>query len=292
MCDSFGSRRGLTFGLVLCLLLLGVGGIAPAREEGPEARESRGGAPALRDMTTEEVDSLLEHVAENVPLLEDRLRILSLLTLGTPYANGCLGEEKEPDPDPVFRLDRTDCTVQVLVLASLLHSRSLVEAARNMSLANYREIDGRRPVTFENRLHFSFDRLDSSPYYENVTENVVPGELLATAEVVLNRKQDGDRLLPLEWERPVTVHYLPSIHVSETLLETLPPGLGVVLVKEENFPLGVVAGHEGVLFGREFIHASQIEREVVREPSFLEYLFPNGPDGRPRFTGVVFYRFR
>ena len=49
------------------------------------------------------------------PKFHDRLKAFSNWQIGTPYKIFCLGEEVQPDPDPIFRLDVSDCTVHIVI---------------------------------------------------------------------------------------------------------------------------------------------------------------------------------
>lgn len=221
-----------------------------------------------------------------------RVRSILLARLGTPYVLGSLGEGRgaTPDSDPVFRLDEVDCTVLVLTTAALAHASTLAEAEHNMTFANYREVGGERPITYETRLHFTEDRLDASPYFRNITEKVFPENLLASREITLNQKQNGEKLLPIEWSRPMTLRYLPAARASEELLAELPDVTGVAFIKESYFKNGLAAAHEGVILdGTDLVHASSDAKQVVRVP-LLEYL--RRADGSLRFDGLVFYEFR
>jgi len=255
---------------------------------GDAARAGGGAAaPALWELTEGELDARLARWQTEHPDLDARIRAILLARLGTPVRLGCLGEEAPPDTEPVFRLDEADCTVLVLTTAALAHARTLEEAVRNMALANYREVEGERPITYETRLHFTEDRLDASPYFRDITAEVVPESLLATVTLTLNRKDGGERLLPIAWERPITLRYLPASRVTPALLRSLPRLAGVALVKKATLPIGLAVAHEGVLLdGDRFIHASSEDRRVVRV-SFREYLAKHG-----RFDGLVFYEFR
>ncbi|MFN0149474.1 MAG: N-acetylmuramoyl-L-alanine amidase-like domain-containing protein [bacterium] len=224
--------------------------------------------------------------------ISERVRSILLARLGTPYVLGSLGEGRgaSPDSDPVFRLDEVDCTVLVLTTAALAHARTLAEAERNMALANYREVLGERQVTYGTRLHFTEDRLDASPYFRNITASVVPESLLAARQITLNEKQSGEKLLPIEWTRPITLRYLPASRATAALLATLPPVTGVAFIKESYFKNGLAAAHEGVILdGADLVHASSEAKKVVRVP-FLDYL--RRSDGSFRFDGLVFYEFR
>jgi len=108
--------------------------------------------------------------------------------------------------------------------------------------------------------------------------------------VTLNRKATGERLLDVEWEREVTVRYLPSGLVTEEALGRLPGVCGVAFVNEKNVASGFLVSHEGIVVdGRTLHHASSAAGKVVNV-DLLEYLFPDGH--RPRFDGVIFYRFK
>jgi hypothetical protein len=158
-----------------------------------------------------------------------------------------------------------------------------------MRLANYREIDGARPITYEARLHFTEDRLDASPYFRDVTREVVADSLLETIRIRLNQKEDGTQLIPIPWTREVTLRYLPSSAARPAVLRGLPAVVGVALVKKAHFPIGLAVAHEGVLLdGTAFVHASSEEKRVVRVP-FADYLRKG--EGF-RFDGLIFFEFR
>jgi hypothetical protein len=244
-------------------------------------------SPALWDLPRSEMDARLARWQAEDPDLDARIRAILLARMGTPVRLGCLGEAAPPDTEPVFRLDEVDCTVLVLTTAALAHARTLEEAERNMAYANYRDVDGARPITYETRLHFTEDRLDASPYFRDVTAQVVPESLLASVTLTLNRKESGERLLPIAWERPITLRYLPTSRVTPALLRSLPSLVGVAIVKKSTFPIGLAVAHEGVLLdGQRFIHASSEDRRVVGVP-FGEYVAKHRA-----FDGLVFYRFQ
>ena len=104
----------------------------------------------LYELSSTEIDSLLEEVWQRFPEEEERLKTLAILRLGTPYQLGCLGEESGRDKDPIFRLDVTDCTAFILTNTALLLSKNLEEAREMMRFLNYQPGED---ITFENRLH-------------------------------------------------------------------------------------------------------------------------------------------
>jgi hypothetical protein len=235
--------------------------------------------------TDSEINILLGELEERFPLREDRLQALAFLQLGTPYHLGCLGEGKGLDSDPFFRLDQTDCTVFILTLSSLLQASNLEEAEEAMMIANYRE----GKVSYQDRLHFTTDRIDSSPFFYEMTEEIAGIEKVEQKEVTLNKiLEDGKRLINIPWEKEILITYLPVEEVS-LILQKLPKVMGVAFLLEGDEKIGLDVRHEGLLIdGKTLFHASSLQGKVVQE-DFLSYLFP---EEKARFSGLLFYGFR
>jgi hypothetical protein len=241
--------------------------------------------PPLYRATPGAIDSLLSDERWAALTIEERLLALAPLRVGTPYVLGCLGEGREPDPDPIFRLDQADCTVLVLTDAALVHARSLEDAARWMARIHYR--DGK--PSYATRLHFTVDRILSSPFFEDLTPDVAPRGALRSVGVRFNRRKGGEPLLAIPWSRSALVRYLPAEEVTQEVLDRLPRACGVAFLAEKNIEKGFLASHEGLLLERRTLHhASSAAGRVVNVP-FLDYLRGDGPE--PRFDGVLFYAF-
>lgn len=247
------------------------------------------GLPNPWELAPDQLAEVLPRFEQRYPDFEERLRALAIWRVGTPYGAFRLGEEQEPDPDPLFRLDVSDCTSHILTSLSLAQSRDWDQARRNMVAIHYKPAaDGRKVPTYNSRWHYTTDRIMDNPSTQDITASLVPADQLATAEVVLNRKADGGEFLNLGWERPVRARYIPSRFVDEALLARLPALCGIAFVKEEWFDLGLVVGHEGMLIDRrELIHAGLDAGETARE-DFLGYLFR---DDGPLFAGIMVFRF-
>jgi hypothetical protein len=250
--------------------------------------------PPLHQLSAAALDSVLASLATAVPRFEDRLRALALARLGAPYVLGCLGEGMPEDPDPVFRVDQVDCTVLVLTSAAMAQSKGLAEAEQWMGPANYRRSDGGTcPVSYANRLHFTEDRLDASLFFADVTRALAAPSEIREVEVVLNRQASGEPLLPIGWERPIRVAYVPADKLP-TVLARAPDLLGLAFVRESYRAKGLLVAHEGLLFDRQcLLHASTESRAAVLT-DFADYFFrPRDPDparvGRPRFDGAILY---
>jgi hypothetical protein len=259
--------------------------------------------PRLDRLPAASVDSLLERLARTKPDLATRLRALVAARLGVPYALGTLGERSDDDPDPVFRLDEADCTVLVLTTVALAQSRTLAEAEAWMGPANYHAVGDSFPVTYSNRLHFTTDRLLDSPLFEDLTPRVAAPAERQRVTVTLNRRADGRPLLPIAWERRVTIDYVPAEHV-EAVIDRLPPVAGIAFVRTGWIERGLLVAHEGFLVdGRCLVHASSAAGRVVAV-DLLDYLWRRDATGAgdgagddasadasvaPRFDGALFF---
>jgi hypothetical protein len=252
--------------------------------------------PPLVTLERAAVDSLLAALHVSLPDFSERLRVLVLARLGTPYALGTLGEESGEDTDPVFRLDQADCTVLVVTTAALAHARSVDEARLWMGPLNYRERAGGFAVTYADRLHFTADRITDSPLFEDLTAEVARPAERRQVRVHLNRQATGDHLLPIDWQRVLEVDYVPSA-LLEPVLDRLPPLTGIAFVREDWVVRGLLVAHEGFLVdGRCLVHASSRAGEVVAV-DLVDYLWyrnelEGGRRDRPRFDGVMLYGVR
>jgi hypothetical protein len=242
--------------------------------------------PLLHQAERSEVDRLLRDERWAALDREEKLLALARLRVGTPYALGCLGEEEEPDTDPLFRLDRADCTVLVVTDAALLRARSLDGARAWIRRVHYRD----ETPSYASRFHFTEDRIVSSPFFADITPNAAPDSLLRPVRVFLNRKASREALLPIPWEREMEIRYLPTSRVTEEVLDQLPLACGVAFVAEKNIPHGFLVSHEGIVLRRRVLHHASSEAGEVVEVPLLSYL--KRPSGVGRFDGVLFYAFR
>jgi hypothetical protein len=266
--------------MVCVVLMLAAGSWAGGDPDGWLVRQKK-----LYQLDRQGLERILAEVHRRYPDFQERLRAIALLRLGTPYKLGCLGEEKGRDPGPLFRVDQADCTVFVLTSSAMAHASTWEGARQMMVRLNY--YPGPNPVRYENRIHFTEDRLQTSPYFADITARVAPPTGLRTVSLTLNRKRDGGRLLEIAWEKRITTRFLPWDLVSPQVLERLPATAGVAFVRRKNFDLGLVVAHEGmVLDRRDLVHADSIAGQV-RRVKLLDYLTEN----RGYFDGVLFYRF-
>lgn len=216
-----------------------------------------------------------------------RVAAWAFLQVGTPYQLGPLGEEAPPDTDPIIEFRTTDCAVLNLVSAALAHARDAGGERQAMALANYR--DGR--ISYATRFHFTTDRLDSSPFYRDITRKVGGAECRSRT-VALNRRVGGGRWIPIDWSRSRRVYFVPRALGGE--FESwhdqgrFPAATGVAFVRVSRMSDGLDVVHESMLWkGRTFLHASSLTGRVVTMP-WKEFL--SGP-GRS-YDGFVLFEYR
>ena len=240
-------------------------------------------------LSAEQVTQLLPEFRKHYPDFHQRLKAVALWRVGTPYELYRLGEEVEPDPDPIFRLDVSDCTAHILTSLCLAQSSSWSEARHNMIAIHYKpDAAGNMTPSYRSRWHYTTDRITANPSTVDITPSLLPPEELATVDITLNRKADGSEFLDLDWSRELTARYIPSAKISAELLARLPAVCGVTFVKKSYFKLGLVVAHEGMIIDRQdLIHAGLAAGETERT-DFLKYYFT---EQGPLFDGIMVFAF-
>lgn len=261
----------------LSLVLLG----AVAAYAGDEWLERQPKLYQLSDHAA--TDRALQEIGRHYSTFAERMRAIALLRVGTPYRLGCLGEEKGRDTAPLFRTDVADCTVLVLTNTAMAHALNWEGARAMMQHLNYYEGGG---VSYENRIHFTCDRLLVSRYFKDVTESVAGPGQARTVTLTLNRKADGSKLLQVPFQKKVTMRYVPATAVTKDMLARLPAAAGVAFVRLKNIPKGLLVGHEGLVIDKRFlVHADSVNGHV-RKVELVDYLRRN----RDYFDGAIFYQ--
>lgn len=181
----------------------------------------------------------------------------------------------------------SDCTTLMLTSVALAHARDSGGVHAAMRRAHYR--GGR--ITFEDRFHFTTDRLDVSPFWRDVTREWL-GDSCRSSTVTLNRRRDGTAWVDLPWSRTRVVDWVPRNVAREFARRfregRLPESIGVAFVQRRRLEDGLDVVHEGLLWrGTTFVHASSDEGRVVAVP-WTGYL---GRAGRAH-DGLLLYEFR
>ena len=240
-------------------------------------------------LNEEQVSDILPQFHKKFPDFHDRLKAFALWQVGKPYELFCLGEESGEDKDPIFRLDVSDCTVHILTSLASVQSSSWQQAKKTLIDIHYKRNDDQTSIpTYKSRWHFTTDRIQDNPSTKNITSSLVSNQELVTINLTLNKKEDGDEFLKLDWQKPTTIQFIPNKFVGADLLDKLPQIAGVAFVKKTYFKMGLVVAHEGMIIdNKNIVHASSEFGKTVNM-DFMEYYFL---DGVPRFDGVLFFSF-
>ena len=242
-------------------------------------------------LSEDEINLLLPRYHEKYNDFNSRLKAIALDRLGTPYDFKAIGDESGTEPKPFFRIDVTNCTAFVLTNMALASSRTFQEAKSFMVLLNYYPAsENTNPVRYENRCHFTADRLLTSAYFQLITDQIADSGELNTIKLTLNRQADGSHFLPIDWEKEVEIFFIPKKYLTGKLLKKLPSLCGVGIIRTDLFLKGIIVAHEGiVLDGRDFVHASKDAQKVVIE-DFLQYTRKrNKKTGKPVCDGIILY---
>lgn len=241
--------------------------------------------PRLADLSEEERRAVAEALRRE-PIAR-RVAGFLFLQLGTPYVLGPLGEETPPDTDPIIQFKTSDCVV--LNLTAWAAAMALDDETERSALIRAHYRDG--IVSHANRFHFSSDRLDRSPMNREITARV-GGAATKSNRVALNRKPDGSRWIPIEWERERSMRWIPWSEVGRLPdwhhEGRIPELTGIVFVKSSLFARGLDALHEGNIWqGATVIHASSRHGRVVAQPleTFLR-------EAGTRYDGFLLFEYR
>lgn len=240
-------------------------------------------------LNTKDISKILPQFHYRFPDFHERLKAFAIWRVGTPYEIFKLGEEVEPDLDPIIRLDVSDCTAHVLTTLAFVQSSSWEESRKNMIVIHYKpNLYGHKIPTFKTRWHYTLDRITANQYTVNITEQLLPLEKLVEKKLILNRQEDESEFLNLGWEREITFRYIPNSEINNNLLSKIPDVCGVAFVKKAYFNKGIAIGHEGMIINqKDLIHASSTVGKTVRL-NFLDYYFR---DSGPIFNGIMIYNY-
>lgn len=236
-----------------------------------------------------EVSNILPEFHKRFPNFEERLKAINIWRIGTPYEIFKLGEEVQPDTDPIIRLDVSDCTAHVLTSLSFAQSKTWNEAREKIIKIHYKiDKDDNQIPTYQSRWHFTSDRILSNPNTVNITADLFDYADLKTVNIRLNIKEDGTELLELAWSKKIQLSYIPNNKIDPELLERLPQICGIAFVQKSYFIDGLAIAHEGILIDqKDLIHASLLANETEKV-DFINYYFG---DNNPSFDGIMIYKF-
>ncbi len=244
--------------------------------------------PFMVEQSQEEINETLKTIHGEYPHPLDRLMVILKWRLGTPYESASLGEGTGIDPDPLFRLDKTDGTVETLVDYILARTPDLSQADELMIETGYWKREKYPRPSFESRYHFTSHRIYHSPHFFPLNEKRFPKESIKKIGLTLNQKENGGYLLDIDWSLEQLIQYTPTGSINQNLLNELPRVCGIAFIRENYFSKGLAVGHEGFLVqGKILVHASSVSKKVIQE-NFDDYLKQDS--GRLN-SGALFFGF-
>lgn len=245
----------------------------------------------FHQFSPEKITQLLPELFQKYPNFEDRLKAIALARLGTPYDLKATGDGSGFEAAPIFRTNVTNCTIFVLTNIALASSKTYQQAESAMVKLNYYPVPtGQNPVYYENRIHFTTDRLLTSKYFELITTKIAKQGELDTIKLTLNRQNDGSFFLPVAWEKYVELPFIPQKHITAKLLKNLPAVCGVGIIRQGLFSKGIIVAHEGLVFdGKNFVHASRDANKVIQQDFYLYTQKKQKGSGKPVCDGIIIY---
>ena len=183
----------------------------------------------------DQYNRILPDFMKYFPDFNDRLKAINLWRLGTPYGIFKSGEEKEPDLDPILRIDTTDCTIHVLTSIAMNSSKNWNETKIKMIDIHYKpNEDNLKKPEYKNRWHYTSDRITNNPYTANITSDLVSKVELEEIELTLYRQ------LVENTERNYNFSTMQAVN---TVWDQL---LRVTIFRQEFERLGIDAGKEQI----------------------------------------------
>ena len=147
------SGRAVTFLFILTIIFIGC--------SSKDTNEWLKNLPQPWTLDEDQVSEILPKFHKRFPDFNQRLKAINLWRVGTPYGIFKLGEEIEPDPDPILRIDTSDCTVHVLTSIAFANSEDWEQTRNNMIDIHYKaDGEGNKSPTFKSRWHYTSDRID------------------------------------------------------------------------------------------------------------------------------------
>ncbi len=248
-----------------------------------------GGAMPLCELSPEGVTARLGALVQREPDFGARVQVLAKAGLGTPYADGPLGEGPEGkfDQDPLIDLSRVDCVTYVEQTVALATATTYEGAFAALQEIRYRG----GVVNYEARNHFMVsDWLENNPWCEDVSRKLGVDTTPLTRRI---SRRGFFELVKAEGlgvdtpDRDVTIHCVPSALTAEASKKLPSPALIVFIGKID----WLFALHTGLFLRGEgeegqLYHASSKAGEVVAV-DLAGYVEENGG----RYVGFTAYGF-
>jgi len=165
----------------------------------------------ISKMSEAALDSYLADLSVRQPSFSARLAEVAKRSLGTPYADGPLGEgaQGKYDKDPLIDLSRVDCVTFVEQTIALAASASYEQALETLRRIRY--ADGQ--ISFESRNHFMIsDWIANNAFCRDMTRNL--GVPTRTISRKISRKDFFDRVNAPELGRDTPDQTIDLVYVA------------------------------------------------------------------------------
>ncbi len=206
---------------------------------------------------------------------EKTVKEIILNYLNYPYKRSPLNEEE----GNIYRNDVFDSTTLVLTVAADYHFPE--DPEEGMKKIHYFPPG---EVSYENRLHFSSYRNKVSDYFTDITREIA-GDYFDYKTILLNRREDEDRLIDIDWEEEISLDFVKKEDISSVLIN-LPEVVGVMFLVRGDEKIGLDVRHEGFILNQtDFVHVSSAKEMVIME-DFKEFLDGSG------FYAVNFFEIK
>lgn len=242
---------------------------------------------SLATMNEAEVAARLSEIHGQGMSFQQRLREVAQLGLGTPYADGPLGEGPGGayDDDPLIDLKRVDCVTYVEQTIALTRTAQIPAAVDTLQEIRYR--DG--TIAYETRNHFMIaDWVENNPWCADVSRDLGVDTVALTRTISKRdffQKVKAPSLGQDTPNRDVTIHYVPA--AAAAAAETkLPEVAIIVFIGKIDWLFALHCG----LFVRDeagegrLLHASSKGEQVV-ETGLAAYIAENAG----RYVGFTAY---
>lgn len=221
----------------------------------------------LGKWTEQSLADLIKEAAKiNAP--RGRIDFLSEHFLNTPYKESTLIGDLNTPEVLVINLEALDCFTFLDYIEAMRRSGSFSEFRGNLRKVRYQS----GMIAYEKRNHFFIDWQEfNSELVKDVTEDIGCSKSKSTIKQ-LNKKADGECLLPGILVREREVAYIPSDMIDDAVIEHLSTGdyIGIYSKIE-----GLDVSHVGIIIKKQdkvlLRHASQKYRKVIDE-DFRDYL--------------------
>lgn len=246
----------------------------------------------LYQMTSKDIDALLDEQWNSRPHVRDRIMYYSELAVGTPYVKFCLGEGPEAsyDPDPLMDLARVDCMTFCEQILALVISRSYRETFHTLQRIRYR--DGKIDFTWRN--HYTIaDWLPNNAWLlEDATDQVGGARCTSMTKTIDRKKMLRDKgcaeVDHVPEVQQITIRYIPKDVVLE-LADKLKGGEIVSLITSKP---GIFSSHMGLVARNSagtllFRHASSDPEQM----QVVDVLFSEFPSYLARRTDDIGLKF-